>query len=77
MRHLPLAIPLRDVPAPEPGAEEPSSEPCSPRSRWEGPRGVADDAEDEFDHVAALAELLKIGTRVLCRSIGTSTGTQI
>jgi hypothetical protein len=44
-------------------------EPCSPLPRWEGACGVEDDAEEEFDHAAALAALLAIGTQVICRSM--------
>ena len=53
----------------------------SPQTRWEGPCGAEDDAKvddsivdkKELDHAAAIkkqmAELLKSGTLVLCRSI--------
>jgi hypothetical protein len=73
-----LAICRRDMPErrllePAPEVEEPASEPCSPLARCEGPCGVEDDAEEEFDHAAALVELLAIGTRVICRPMTLAT----
>jgi len=49
-----------------PAPQETCCEPCNPR---ESPRGVEGEAKEEFDHAAALVELLKIGTLVICRSI--------
>ena len=42
-------------------------EPFCPLSRWEGVCGVKED--EEVGDVAAMAELLRIGTRVVCRSM--------
>jgi hypothetical protein len=69
MGHSALALCGRDGPerrllAPPAEEEEPSSELCSPLARCEGPCGVEDDAEEEFDNAAALAALLAIGTQV-------------
>jgi len=63
----PFEIPGRDGPA-QLAPAEPSSPLRSFVSRWEGACEEEDEVEEKFDHEAALAELLEIGTRVICRS---------
>jgi len=63
--HPPLEIPGRDVPA-----ASPEEAPFSP-SRWEGAEDEDQDSSrnDDAEELVKLAELLKIGTQVLCLSM--------